>query len=154
MRAAEEVRAAALSYISSHQVMTLATSGADGVWAAAVFYASDGFDFIFLSASHTRHGVNLAANKRVAATIQDDDQDWSTIRGIQLEGSVFRLEGKPRGEAIAHYRKKFPFVGEPTAALQAALRKVSWYRLETTRLFFIDNRRGFGHRDEIDPRRG
>jgi len=28
---------------------------------------------------------------------------------------------------------------------------VRWYRLEPQRLYFIDNSRGFGHRDEIEP---
>ena len=38
----------AAAYLAGHHVMTLATQGADGPWAAAVFYASDGASLIFL----------------------------------------------------------------------------------------------------------
>ena len=41
--------AAAADYLAQHHVMTLATQGGDGPWAAAVFYVRDGDDLIFLS---------------------------------------------------------------------------------------------------------
>jgi hypothetical protein len=43
------------AYLAGHHVMTLATQGGEGPWAAAVFYASDGASLIFLSAPNTRH---------------------------------------------------------------------------------------------------
>ena len=39
----DDARARALAYVAGHHVMTLATQGPDGPWAAAVFYAADGF---------------------------------------------------------------------------------------------------------------
>ena len=74
-------RALALAYLAAHQVMTLATRTADDLWAAAVFYASEGFQLYFLSAGHTRHARHIAARPRVAATIQEDYRDWPDIRG-------------------------------------------------------------------------
>lgn len=130
--------------------MTLATIGVQGPWAAAVFYASLEFELVFLSAAHTRHGQDLTSNPRAAATIQEDYEDWPDIQGIQLEGEVHLLEGKERKAAIALYQNKFPFLESAGAQIQSALRRVNWYRLTPDRLHFIDNSRGFGHRDEIE----
>jgi uncharacterized protein len=128
--------------------MTLATHGPLGLWAAALFYASDQFDFYFLSAGHTRHAQNLAASPQTAATIQEDYRDWPAIRGIQLEGETAPLTGAERETAIALYRQKYPFVADDPA-LQAALQRVNWYRLRPTALYYLDNSQGFGHRDQI-----
>lgn len=145
-----EARKCALSYLDAHHVMTLATHGPEGLWAAAVFYASDGFDLYFLSAGHTRHARNIAASPRVAATIQADYDDWSAIKGIQLEGTVRQLAGREREAAMTRYATKFSFLSQPIAVVEAALTRVNWYHLAPDRLYFVDNSRGFGHRDEID----
>ncbi len=142
-------RANALAYLAAHQVMTLATSGPDGLWAAAVFYASNGFELCFLSAGHTRHARNIAASPTVAATIQEDYSDWPAIQGIQLSGAAHLLAGEERDRAIALYRDKFPFIAQPIPALVTALTRVNWYRLVPDTLYFVDNTKGFGHRDAI-----
>ena len=143
-------RAFALSYLASHTVMSLATYGSQGLWAAAVFYASEGFDLYFLSAGHTRHGQNLGDRPRAAATIQENYSDWPAIQGIQLEGDVRLLAGERRAAAIALYLAKFSFLKNADQALQAQLDKINWYRLRPDRLYFVDNSLGFGHRDEIE----
>jgi hypothetical protein len=148
--ALSEPRRAALAYLEGHNVLTLATHGPSGLWAAAVFYANDGFSLVFLSTAHTRHAQNLAARPRAAGTVQDDTADWPSIQGIQLEGLVQALEGADRAAAIALYEAKYPFLREPPAELEAALARVRWYRLVPDRLYWIDNRQGFGHREEID----
>ena len=142
-------REAALNYLQNHQVMTLATVGDDGVWAAAVFYANEGFDLYFLSASHTRHAQHIAAGSRVAATIQEDYDGWEAIQGIQLEGVARALEGAERETAILLYEEKYPFVARADQQIQAALARVDWYRLRPDALYFIDNSRGFGFRDRV-----
>ena len=144
-----QARLQALAYLEQNTVMTLATYGPRGLWAAAVFYASKEFELIFLSAEHTRHCQNLAANPDVAATIQGDYGDWQIIKGIQLEGSVQLLTGESRSTAIDHYRQKYSFIDSPADPIKAALDRVQWYRLLPERLYFIDNNKGFGHRDEI-----
>ena len=146
----QSLKKTALAYLESHNVMTLATHGPEGLWAAAVFYVSDGFRLYFLSAPTTRHGRNLAENPHVAATIQDDYRDWLAIRGIQLEGSCRQLDGEQQSNARARYEAKFPIVGAG-APLQIAqaLDKVAWYKVTPERAFFIDNSVGLGHRDEI-----
>lgn len=155
---ARDVRALALDYLRTHQVMTLATQGPLGLWAAAVFYANDGFRLTFLSAGHTRHAQNLTAVPRVAATIQEDYRDWPEIKGIQLEGVVVQLEGgmgdtavgNPVTHAVGHYLQRYPFLQQGDPQLTAGLARVNWYQLVPDRLYFIDNSLGLGHRDEVD----
>lgn len=146
-------RERALAFLEAHHVVTLATGGADGPWAAAVFYASRGFTLLFLSAPGTRHARALAADPRVAATVQADTADWRAIRGMQLEGTVRELAGEEAAEARRRYGSKFPVVGRLVGAppaLVEALARVAWYELTPRRLFLVDNAAGFGHRDEID----
>jgi uncharacterized protein YhbP (UPF0306 family) len=138
-----------LNYLANHQVMTLATSGPQGLWAAAVFYANLDFSLYFLSAGHTRHAQNITAEPRVAAAIQEDYKDWPAIQGIQLEGVVRLLEGTNRADAIGRYTAKYPFIAQANEQIQRGLARVNWYCLEPDRLYFIDNSKGLGHRDEI-----
>jgi len=140
-------------YLDRHHVMTLATCGADGPWAAAVFYASEGDTLYFLSSPSSRHCLNLAQDARCAATIQEDLDDWSKIKGVQLEGRATEVRGAEELCARQRYGEKFPVVGRlatAPAAIVQALAKVRWYRLQAERMHFIDNSRGFGHREQID----
>jgi hypothetical protein len=139
-------------YLAGHHVMTLATQSEAGPWAAAVFYASDGCSLIFLSAPTSRHCLNLALDARCAATIQEDYRDWAQIKGIQLEGRVSQLAGEEERRAQHLYGDKFPIVGSlanAPPAIVKALAKVRWFRLVPEHFHFIDNSKGFGHRDEI-----
>ncbi|RMH00149.1 MAG: pyridoxamine 5'-phosphate oxidase [Chloroflexi bacterium] len=145
----DELRERVLAYLHAHQVMTLATCGPLGVWAAAVFYVNDGFVLYFLSAGHTRHARNMAAVPRVAATIQEDYRDWTGIQGIQLEGEVVMLQGEERDTAVSLYTAKYPFITSTNSQIRAALARVNWYRLTPDKLFFVDNTKGLGHRDEV-----
>jgi uncharacterized protein YhbP (UPF0306 family) len=145
-------RERALAYLAAHRVMTLATHGPDGPWAAAVFYANDGLELYFLSSPASRHASNLAAQPAAAATVQEDYADWREIKGVQLEGRVEELAGADEARALSLYGEKFPFAanraGAP-AAIAAALAKVRWYRLTAARAYFVDNAVGFGHRDQV-----
>ena len=144
-----DVRMNALSYLQAHQVMSLATVGDAGVWGAAVFYVNGAFDLYFLSAGHTRHAQNMKRNPQVAATIQEDYKDWPLIQGIQLEGVVAHLLGDEREKCVALYQEKYPFLAGNDPQISTAVSKVNWYRLTPARLYFIDNTKGLGHRDEV-----
>jgi uncharacterized protein YhbP (UPF0306 family) len=149
---ADPLQRKVLDYLACHNAMTLATSGPEGLWAAAVFYASDGSDLYFLSSPATRHARNLEAAPRASATIHEDYRNWTEIRGIQLEGEVRRLEGVEQATALRAYGRKYPFIADLARApveLARAMSKVAWYRLVPERLYFIDNSLGLGHRDEV-----
>lgn len=145
-----DLRATALAYLQTHQVISLATVGTDGVWGAAVFYVNDDFDLYFLSAGHTRHAQNITVTPQIAATIQEDYKDWPLIQGIQLEGVVRQLWGVERQRCIELYQSKYPFLAGDDPQIVTAVSKVNWYCLSPTRLYFIDNSKGLGHRDEVD----
>lgn len=148
-------RARALAFLRAHHVLTLATAGEDGPWAAAVFYASRGFDLWFLSSPRSRHARHLAARPRAAGTVQDDTGDWRAVRGLQLEGPVRLLEGAEEEEARALYAERFPLVapgGGAPPEIAAALARVRWFRLSPERLYLVDNAAGFGDREEIPLR--
>lgn len=142
------------AFLQSHHVMTLATVGTDGPWAAAVFYAIEttpaGRALLFLSSPRSRHAEHLARDARVAVTIQRDYDDWPEITGVQAEGTVERIAGAAADAARARYAERFPLVARAPARIAEALARVHWYRFVPLRLYLIDNRLGFGHRDEID----
>lgn len=140
------------AYLRSHHVLTLATTGPEGVWAAAVFYVNDGFTFYFLSAPASRHSRNLALNPRVAGTIQEDYSDWPQIKGVQFEGEARRIQGAEQAKTLGLYGLKFAVVGQLHQAppeIVKAMDKVAWFKVVPSRLYFIDNSLGFGHRDEV-----
>ena len=140
-------------YLDRHHVMTLATCGPAGPWAAAVFYVNAGHTLFFISSPSSRHCRNLAQDPRCAATIQEDYSDWAKIKGVQLEGQASEIQGEEELRARQCYGDKFPLVARlasAPASIVEAMAKVRWYRLHAERLHFIDNSQGFGHRDQID----
>lgn len=147
-------RKRALDYLRSHHVMSLATQGSEGIWAAAVFYVNDDFDMFFLSSPTSRHARNIKTNPLVAATVQEDYADWREIKGVQIKGRATIIEGVERATAIARFGLKFPVVGNMTETpreILSALSLVSWYKLHAVKVCFTDNSLGFGHRDELRP---
>ncbi|MBM3553936.1 MAG: pyridoxamine 5'-phosphate oxidase [Alphaproteobacteria bacterium] len=139
------------SFLGRHHVMTLATNGHGGIWAAAVFYAYDGQTLHFISSPSSRHAADLVKDANVAVTIQRDYDDWPQIMGIQAEGRAFEVPEEGRARARALYVARYPFVGRGsmTGALAAAFAKVRWYSFVPRRLLLIDNARGFGNREEM-----
>ncbi|HEY1374664.1 MAG TPA: pyridoxamine 5'-phosphate oxidase family protein [Candidatus Binatia bacterium] len=152
---AVELKRQVLDYMESHNTMTLATSQNESPWAATVFYASDGLKLYFFSAPDSRHCQNLAANPRVAVTIQEDYHDWRKIKGIQLEGHVAAVDSLiEKGKAMTVYARKYPdvmkiFTDPGSGSLYKAFLKVKFYRVAPEKLFYIDNEQGFGKRQEL-----
>lgn len=151
----EELKRQILNYMEGHNTMTLGTSHGDIPWAATVFYASDGLRLYFFSVPDSRHCQNLAANPRVAVTIQEDYRDWREIKGIQLEGKVMAVDSLiEKGKAMTAYARKYPevmkvFTNPASGAFYKAFLKVKFYCVIPERVFYIDNEQGFGKRQEL-----
>jgi len=144
--------ATAQRYLREHNVLSLATSDGLMPWVAPVFYASWRDNLVFLSAPHTLHCKNIAINEHVAASIQEDYDDWSQIKGFQIRGEVIQLAGVELASAKTAYLDKFPLAGpESPREIADALHRVNWYGLNVKQIYFIDNAVRFGHRDELDP---
>lgn len=153
----DRLRQDILNYLATHNVMTIASCHKNVSWAAAVFYASEGFDLYFFSSPRSRHGKNMAANPVVSAAIHEDYRGWKEIRGIQLEGRVERLRSaKLQARFWEVYGRKFPFIkeflrqGQAQEELRSKLSRIRRYRIVPTAVWYLDNRRGFGHREKLD----
>jgi len=152
---ADELKQQVLKYLETHNTMTLGTCSDDVPWAATVFYASDGLRLYFFSVPDSRHCQNLAANPRVAVTVQEDYHDWQKIKGIQLEGTAILVDSIiEKAKAIAVYARKYPevirlFTNPASGVFHKAFLKVKFYCVVPQKLFFIDNEQGFGKRQEL-----
>jgi uncharacterized protein YhbP (UPF0306 family) len=145
--------------LRAHTTLTLAYADAEGPQACAVLYAvTPTGSLVFVTAPTTRHGRALAAGRaaRVAFTVQADGQEWSALTGVQGRGEVTGLAdgSAERAAAWAAYTERFPFVTEDDR-LRAALAATALWELRPDWLRLIDNRLGFGSKEEwASPPRG
>lgn len=147
------------TFLAEHDTMTLATVGPHGQpQAAAVFFAADDqLNLFFLSSPSSRHSLNLQHDSRAAATVQADGQEWQTIHGLQIEGTVSQIEGP---ELLARATRTFAgrheflrgllgLAADEPAALQGPLASSRFYVLRPAWIRLIDNRQAFGYKEEI-----
>lgn len=135
-------------YLAKHSTITLATVNAEGrPEAAALFFAmEDDGSLIFVSSAKSRHSLNIAADGRAAVTAQGEAWDWKDIAGVQMEGEAHLIPAGPgRERAWEVYRAKFPFVAE----FEADVSRSEFYRFVPKWIRLIDNRVGFGYKEEI-----
>jgi uncharacterized protein YhbP (UPF0306 family) len=150
----DEVRSLILAYLESHNTVTLGTCHENQPWSATVFYASNELTIYFFSDPKTRHAQNIAVNPRVAATIQEDYHDWRKIKGLQMEGEVFAINSMfEKAKAMTVYARKYPevikvFTSPQSGALYKAFLKVQFYSFAPETIYYIDNERSFGKREE------
>ena len=155
----ETLREALLAYLGEHNTMTIASTSEGQPWAATVFYAHRDFLLYFISSPDSRHCRELAVNPRLAATVTEDYRDWRSIKGVQLEGVVQPVSSRrERALAIAAYVAKFPFVAAFFPAGSSRLSRltiggravsVRLYKIVPHRMLFLDNEKGFHHREEL-----
>ncbi len=141
------------TFLSTHNTLTLATVGPDGrPHAAAVFYAvADDLTLYFLSEPKTLHAQHIGAGAMVAATIEENNQDWKSIQGLQLHGWAEPCAGPDEEAARQVYAARFPFI-VAAATLASPLSRARYYKLAPTWMRLIDNRRGFGFKEEWGDR--
>lgn len=148
-----------LAVARSHHVLSLATQRVEeGPWAAALFYVVDSeINLYFLSHPATRHCQQMALDPRVAATINDSPAAWASIHGLQVEGRAAAVEPARRDTVQALYFARFPnvrtVVSDPRTADERLIAErfmaARFYEVVPRRIRLIDNRRGFGHQEEL-----
>ncbi len=127
--------------------MTLATVSPEGEpHAAAVYFAYDeAINLYYFSDVSSQHSLDASQDPQAAVAIHAEAAEWQEIRGMQMRGSIWAVESKQEWQAAWQvYREKFPFVDgleEVIAANQLYVFKPNWIRL-------VDNRQGFGYRQE------
>lgn len=141
------------AFLAAHHVLSLATIGSAEPHAVNLFYACDGLALVWLSDPETRHSRELEANNRVAATVAPDYSDFATIKGVQIAGTARRIVAEDeRGRYLALLELRYSFLRElrgGTPQLRQAHAQSAVYRLEPRRMVFIDNTKGFGHKETL-----
>ena len=154
----EDIRAVALAYLAAHNTVSLATIGPDGPWATTVFYVNLGLHLYFLSEPKTLHVQNLAHSPTIAATVNEDYRDWREIKGVQMAATCTEVTSKRElARVLPAYLKKYPFVaqflspGQFLSGMKIGSKTldVRIYRVAPTRMLYLDNARGFSHREEV-----
>lgn len=144
-------------FLDSHTTMTLATGGADGPWAAALFYARDSdLRLYFISARDTQHAADIERDPKVAIAVNAQHQDWSDIRGLQIRGVAEIVPPDQRTAAVETYLAKFPALrplfsaprNQQESHIAQAFATSPFYRVRPQWIRLIDNSKAFGHRDE------
>ncbi|MEE4113804.1 MAG: pyridoxamine 5'-phosphate oxidase family protein [Desulfobacteraceae bacterium] len=155
----EDGREAALALMQEASTLTLATAGESGPWSAPVYFVCVNGSFYFFSSPQSRHIRQAMDSGKAAASLFHSAGSWQAIRGIQMTGTVERVDSMALSiKAIAAYLKRFSFVrdffpGVPTPDLAAFFSrfKARLYAFTPTGVYYIDNRFGFGTRQRIDP---
>ena len=127
--------------------MTLATTGSAGEpHAAAVYFAADeALRLYFFSDPASQHSQDLAASPLAAVAIHPLVAGWQEIRGLQLRGRVRTVDpGSEWDQGWALYQAKFPFVVQ----LKEVLARTTLYVFEPDWARRVDNRQGFGFKEE------
>lgn len=158
----QELERIVIEFMNSFTTVNLACSQGEKPWAAAVYYAREGFDLIFFSSPASRHSTALSENPRAAGTIHGDYKGWKEIKGLQMEGTVERVTGvRALARALKTYMKRYPFAREflsdpgaisPSAVLKVA--KVALYRFRPRTILYVDNEQGFGTRWKLEIENG
>lgn len=121
-------------FIAKHHVLTLATVNSEGMpYVANCFYAYDKRRnrFVFTSDLTTRHGQEMAENRRVALSVVLETRVVGRVQGLQVEG----IAEQGDEEAKRTYIKRFPY---------AAVAPLTLWMVEPTMLKLTDNTLGFG----------
>lgn len=122
-----------VKFIKAHHVLTLATESEGQPYCANAFYAYDKERnvFVFTSDRETRHGGEMVANQRVAASIVLETKIVGKVQGLQIVGEVRSGDESARST----YIKSFPY---------AALAPLSLWVIEPNFMKYTDNTLGFG----------
>ena len=150
----EVLRAEIEAFLAAHNTVSLATVDDQGMpHAANLLYALDGLVLYWMSDTETRHSRHIAVRPRVTATVAPDYADFRLIRGVQIFGTARRLAGNDSLATVRRMVSRYGFLAELAngpAALRAAFDKAGFYCLEPSRLTYIDNTRGFGHKETLE----
>jgi uncharacterized protein YhbP (UPF0306 family) len=137
------------AFLDTQSTLALATVNAEGQpEAAPIFYVSDDrLNLYWLSATHVRHSVNLAANNRVSAAVYPAVWQWNDISGVQMEGIASMVQDeRVREQILLLYLRKFQL--PPT--FDAAITASSLYVLRPTWIRWVDNSVKFGYKVEME----
>jgi nitroimidazol reductase NimA-like FMN-containing flavoprotein (pyridoxamine 5'-phosphate oxidase superfamily) len=148
-RATDEIAA----ILKEGKDLTLSSLMPDGApHASTVSYASDGLTIYFGCGAASQKAQNLAADPRVAVTVNLPYADWMQIRGLSLSGRAERITGADeiaRGSLL--FLEKFPEVAQYAEGgdLSGPDNNIIFFRIRPEVVSILDYRKGFGHTELI-----
>lgn len=99
---------------------------------------------LFLSDPTSVHIRNLERAPHCSVAAYPAESDWRRLRGVQAKGVVVAVDEAGRQDALAVYRGRVSAVD----VVPEAVARSRMYRFRPTWIRCIDNRLGFGHRQE------
>ena len=148
----ESLKSLICRYMELHTTLSLATCDNSQPWSTDLFYASDdSCQLYFVSSVKTRHCQHIEANPHVSVTISGEVNDWVKIKGLQLNGVAGVVPESDRKWVIETYLTKFPAlrIMHKASVILSSFWESSFYRISPKWIRFIDNSKGFGHKDEM-----
>lgn len=126
----------AYEFLGSHELLTLATASNDGKpHATPIFYVSDQATVHFSLAEGSTSARNVADNPRASIGIgdaPDPGQTWDDAKGVQIDGTVVKLQGDEAKAAADKFRSRYPHLGDAVSA-------GPFYRLDPQDVRYVHN---------------
>lgn len=133
-------------YLNDHCKLVLATAGPAGTLAHTVEYVADGTTVYFMTHGQSRKVQNITADPAVGYTVDEDYEDWSAIKGIQMQGKAAVVTDPAelkKGQGLLMQRF-------PQLAQMPALDGMVMVKVAPARALYIDNTVQYGYRDQVD----
>lgn len=143
-----EIKEQIAQYLGSHPFINLATVTGEGTpLAHTVAFVAEGATVFFTTRKDTRKALNLAANPKVAYTLdQDQYAGFAEITGVQMEGKATVIsDSQEIAQADKLYKAKF---GEGASIPPSDMHIV--IKIAPVRAFYLDYAKGFGHKDLVE----
>lgn len=138
--------------ITQARVMTLATSGKNGPWAAPVYYLYRDKKFYFFSSPNAQH-IQEGLDQQCAAAVFSTHACVEKLEGLQMSGTVMRNKSEIRAAAVAGaYARRFgiSFSGSDPLVFFQKTFQACLYVFAPDLIYYMDNRQGFGCREQVD----
>lgn len=135
-------------YLKNHRYANIATIHATDPrqsHVSTVAYVNDGLNIYFLTSNKTHKAFNIEKNSKVALTIDEDEPDWMKITGLQIEGLASQVKEQDIGPIFEIYAEKFPVAKSFPVSSDD-----SFIRITPVKIWILDYRKGFGHRDYLE----
>jgi len=148
------IRQNAIDLASKMRVLTLATAFEQETWTAPVYYVFSNKSFYFFSNPDSRHikDTQKSANL-IAASVFSDDTNFKNIKGLQMQGEIYKVENKKDAFLRAkEYIKKFRigYKKEDILEFFYAKYKSRLYKFIPEIVYYMDNSQKLGTREKLE----
>ena len=145
-----ELKNQIIRILETNHILSLGTADGGHVHVVSLFYAHRGLDLYFVSSPDSLHMTQAALNQRVSLTIHESTQDFRSVRGLQIAGTVSRVEKQgEKVECLELFKNKYSFMELflKAKSLKKHLFQTEFYKITPVQITLIDNTKGFGHKE-------